>query len=286
MPPRRAKRRKPATRTERKIILALLGLFLISAALFHWRRTTQSPACPPECPHGREALSAAIAEASHRHGLSPDLVAALVWKESRFRSCARGDHGEYGLMQITDAAVEDWSKATRHGVPTTKELLSPDINLEIGCWFLARALSRWKGYASQEPLALAEYNAGRSTVLKLWKPDSPDTAVTPEQITYPGTREYVRQILHQRDVYRAGHPQKPKQQNAGQEKSLNPQPQAPSPETKTTPAPEPRLSPGVNPAHVPETTSEPVPESAPEPEPSFPAPDSAPEPSGEPSGTR
>lgn len=284
MPPRRPSHRKPATRTERKVILAVAALFLLSAALFHWRRTAHSPDCSPGCPHGRAALSAAIAEASHRHGLSPDLVSAVIWKESRFRSCARGDHGEYGLMQITDAAVEDWSKATRHGVPSPKELLSPGINLEIGCWFLARALSRWEGYASQEPLALAEYNAGHSTVLKLWKPDSHDTALDLAQITYPGTREYVRQILRQRDVYSAEHPQTPQQQNPGQGNPQNPQPQAPSPEAETTPASAPQPSPEAIPALVPETPSGPVPESASDP--SSPPPDAASEPSGEAPGTR
>ena len=215
MSPRRPTHRKPATKNERKFILVLVVLFLVSAGLFHWRNATKSPDCTPECPHDREVLAPIIAAASHRHDLSPDLVTALIWKESRFRSCARGDHGEYGLMQITDGAVEDWCVATHSKVPSTQDLLTPEINLEIGCWFLSRAFTRWKGYVSQEALALAEYNAGHATVLKNWKPESPESPLDLDKITYPGTRDYVRQILQKRDDYRAEHsPKQPAKEPA------------------------------------------------------------------------
>ncbi len=280
MSPRRKTRRKPATQKEQKLILVLVGLFLVSAGLFHWHNATKNPDCAPECPHGREVLAPVIAAASHRHALSPDLVTALIWKESRFRSCARGDHGEYGLMQITDGAVEDWCVATHSKVPSTRDLLNPEINLEIGCWFLSRALSRWNGYASQESLALAEYNAGRTTVLKKWKPESPETPLDLDKITYPGTRDYVRQILQKRDGYHAEHSPRQSAQTPVSPRKASPA----SPKIRTIPRiPEPmgRPAEGEAPTPSPEVDT-PFFEIVPEESPESPAAPAAPPPASSP----
>lgn len=142
-----------------------------------------------------------IRQAAQKHGLSVSLVRALVWKESRFQTDAVGSKGETGLMQVTSGAVADWAAATRNPVPTRTELFTAETNLDIGCWFLARALSRWKGYTAQELLALAEYNAGRTKVVKEWAPEDPADPLLPEQITFPSTQSYVRQIQSRRAYY-------------------------------------------------------------------------------------
>ena len=41
-----------------------------------------------------------IVAAARRHGLDPDLVRALIFRESRFNPQARGSRGEVGLMQF------------------------------------------------------------------------------------------------------------------------------------------------------------------------------------------
>jgi soluble lytic murein transglycosylase len=70
------------------------------------------------------------------------------------------------------------------------------VNLDIGCWYLRRAINRWtNSTANPLPFALAEYNAGRSNALR-WasgpKPFDPRQFV--EKITYPTTRKYVRVV--------------------------------------------------------------------------------------------
>lgn len=152
-------------------------------------------------PNEKELLPA-IHEAAQKHHLEPELVRAVIWKESRFDPRSVGTKGEVGLMQITDGAVQDWARVNRQPIPSRHELFRPETNLEIGCWYLALTGKHWDGYVSQDILQLAEYNAGRTKVLKDWAPESPESPITLEQITFPGTQSYIRQILERRNHYR------------------------------------------------------------------------------------
>jgi soluble lytic murein transglycosylase-like protein len=67
------------------------------------------------------------------------------------------------------------------------------VNLEIGAWYLSRALRRWSGYKHQLELAISEYNAG-PTGMKPWIPENHDGDVI-DRITIPSTRQYVRSVL-------------------------------------------------------------------------------------------
>lgn len=148
-----------------------------------------------------EKLLLAIQIAAACHDLDPALVRAVVWKESRFNPDSVGTKGEIGLMQITSGAVQDWARLNRKPVPTQAELFTSDKNLMLGCWYLAHCRKHWDGYASQEILQLAEYNAGRTKVLKDWAPEKPEDTISLEDITYPSTRNYIKEILERRHRY-------------------------------------------------------------------------------------
>ena len=149
----------------------------------------------------REEIEALITQTATRHGLSAPLVMALVWKESRFKPNAVGSAGEIGLMQVLDGAVSDWARINQRAKPTKRQLFTPETNLEIGCWYLAQAHKHWEGYASQDILELAEYNAGRTVVLREWAPEKPENIVDLDSITFPSTRKYIKQIFKRRDHY-------------------------------------------------------------------------------------
>ena len=141
-----------------------------------------------------------IVNAGRRTGVYPPLLKAVIWKESRFDASARGSKGEIGLMQIMpQSAVKDWETAFRRQVPSEGTLMDPELNIEIGSWFLGRALNRWKDYNEAESLALCEYNAGIQRA-ESWKPLLHDGKVLPN-IDIESTRKYVREILERRDQY-------------------------------------------------------------------------------------
>ena len=56
-------------------------------------------------------------------------------------------------------------------------------------------MTRWSGKVNPVPYALAEYNAGRSNALRWAARDQNDPNVFWNEITYPSTRRYVRDIL-------------------------------------------------------------------------------------------
>lgn len=135
-----------------------------------------------------------IRAAASRHKIPEQLVRALIFQESRFDDRTRGRKGEIGLMQILPSgAVADWARIHKVAEPGEDELFDPRMNLEIGCWFLGRALRRWSGYKDAIPLALAHYNAGESRANR-WKPDSEDGELLP-RITIASTRRYIVQIM-------------------------------------------------------------------------------------------
>lgn len=142
-----------------------------------------------------------IAVAARRHGIDPELVRAVVWQESRFDAAAVGKAGEIGLMQILPGgAVAEWARVMRCPAPPERQLFRPEVNLEIGCFYLARALRRWEGYRCATELALCQYNAGESRAQR-WRPDDPQTADITDRITIGTTREYVKAIMKRYQKY-------------------------------------------------------------------------------------
>lgn len=131
---------------------------------------------------------------SRKHGVDPRLISAVIWKESRFRPHAVGEAGEIGLMQVTEAAAREWARAVRRKTFEKDDLFDPQTNIEAGAWYLSRALAYWADQPHPEAVALAEYNAGRSHAQRWVLATGPDETFQ-EQITFPSTKKYVRDIL-------------------------------------------------------------------------------------------
>jgi soluble lytic murein transglycosylase len=143
-----------------------------------------------------------IAAAARRHGLDPELVRAVIFRESRFNPRARGSSGEIGLMQVlpTGAAAE-WARVLKRPCPAARDLFDVETNLEVGCWYLARALRRWRNYDHGVELALAQYNAGESRAQK-WAPQKTDGDVL-SRVNIASTRKYITKIMKRYRKYTA-----------------------------------------------------------------------------------
>jgi soluble lytic murein transglycosylase len=145
-----------------------------------------------------------IDAASRRHGLDYYLVKALVKRESNFKPRARGRKGEIGLMQVTPRVVHEYAffKGSRDFKP--EALDDPSRNTEVGCWYLARAMKRYRDFPDPVPFALAHYNAGATNVDRWIKQtrNRGDAREFMAAITYPGTRNYVKYIMRRWRRYR------------------------------------------------------------------------------------
>ena len=107
----------------------------------------------------------------------------------------RGKKGEIGLMQVLPSgAAAEWARVNKRPAPSVRELYAVRTNLEVGCFYLAEGMRRWRGYKGQTALALCQYNAGESRALK-WRPEDPGDAEILPRITIRSTQEYVRSVL-------------------------------------------------------------------------------------------
>lgn len=139
---------------------------------------------------------ALIEKTAGDYKIDSHLLYALIWRESRFDPDRIGQAGELGLMQITPGAAHDFRKTKKIARELTpNDLLDPGTNLMIGAWYFARALNRWSDRDDPVPFALAEYNAGLSTVRR-WMavPGGNMSTGFVAAITYPTTRAYIETI--------------------------------------------------------------------------------------------
>ena len=100
-----------------------------------------------------EAYRAKVAELSATYDLSPSLIEALVWQESRWRANAVSPAGARGLAQLMPGT------AAELGVNPD----DPFANLEGGARYLREQLDRFDGDLEK---ALAAYNAGPGRVIR------------------------------------------------------------------------------------------------------------------------
>ncbi len=94
-----------------------------------------------------------VAQLSARYDLSPALIEALVWQESRWRENAVSHAGARGLAQLMPGTARDLG-VNPH---------DPVANLEGGARYLREQLNRFGGNVE---LALAAYNAGPGRVMR------------------------------------------------------------------------------------------------------------------------
>lgn len=99
----------------------------------------------------RPKIGEVIAAAAGHYALSADLLEAVAWQESRFRSGAVSSKGAVGVMQL---------------MPATARALGVDPhdvaqNIHGGAAYLGQMLSRYGGNIEK---ALAAYNAGPGAV--------------------------------------------------------------------------------------------------------------------------
>ncbi len=144
-------------------------------------------------------LGDAIIAESRLRRVDPALVSAIIRQESSFNPTATSGPGARGLMQVMPAIGKAIARSLHYPYWNPDLLYEPDVNLEIGIAHLRAMLS------GRDPVrALAAYNAGDGRVAR-WrkKPGADDPEIFIERIPFAETRDYVRIVLRNRDIYRA-----------------------------------------------------------------------------------
>jgi soluble lytic murein transglycosylase len=176
-----------------------LAFLVLTVGVFRWWQDM----------HRESSQDRVILAAARRYDLDPALIKAVVWRESRFDPLARGRSGEIGLMQIMKDTANEWAAAEKIAFFHHELLFDPARNTQAGAWYLKKLSRRYQDTDNPLAYALADYNAGRANVLR-WAKGSAATNSQQfiAQITFPGTREYVKSVLRRHEKYRGTFPAK------------------------------------------------------------------------------
>ena len=181
--------RIPARRRHggRVFLTALLALATLAAVAVYVDETKPGWYGRARYPLAYEHLIAAHAR---NYQLDPALLAAVVFRESKFEADARSRAGAIGLMQLLPSTAKGIALNTGGARFVVSDLYDPEINVRYGAFYLRRLLVKYEG---DERLALAAYNAGQRNV--------DDWVAAGSGIEFAETRQYVAEVLELRDVY-------------------------------------------------------------------------------------
>lgn len=137
-----------------------------------------------------------VAEASRKTGVPDFCIWAVMRRESKFQPDAVSRSGAVGLMQL----MPDTANALAQSVGiTSPDLELPHDNILMGSSHIKQLAHQFNGSFI---LAVAAYNAGAASVRKWGSLGARDWAEWIENIPYPQTREFVRCVMSNREMYR------------------------------------------------------------------------------------
>ncbi|HWG57216.1 MAG TPA: lytic transglycosylase domain-containing protein, partial [Gaiellaceae bacterium] len=139
-------------------LLALVGLVVAAAAFGAYVLETEPRWYERvRYPLRYEHIIRAHAE---NYRLEPQLVAAVIYQESKFDPDAVSASGAVGLMQLLPSTGQGIADRTGGSAWTPDDLKNPELNIRYGSWYLRHLLDKYE----DEALALAAYNAGQTNV--------------------------------------------------------------------------------------------------------------------------
>lgn len=170
-----------------RIFAPLVFLLVLAAGAFAYvEQTSPEWYARLRYPLGYEHI---VTGHARNYELDPALLAAVIYRESKFEADARSASGAIGLMQLLPATAEGIAVHTGGSRFQVDDLYDPEINVRYGSFYLRRLLRKYGDVRE----ALAAYNAGQANVDR-W-------LAAGEGIRFPETREYVDEVLELRDVY-------------------------------------------------------------------------------------
>lgn len=140
-----------------------------------------------------------IEKYADKHSVQPELVAAVIRAESKFRPKAVSHRGAVGLMQLMPETANWIAGELGEENITAEKLKDSEFNIRYGTWYLSALLDEFEG---NEVLALAAYNAGHGNVHEWmeehgWKNDFKQI----KDIPFAETRKYVEKVLNYRKQF-------------------------------------------------------------------------------------
>ncbi len=140
-----------------------------------------------------------VIQNAEKNGIDPLLILSIMREESHFRPSVVSPAGAKGLMQIMPKTGSLISKSLNISDFEPSMLDIPEVNIQLGSWYLSQLLIKFKNQLS---FAIASYNAGPGAVDRwLKKSKDIDLDIFIEEIPFRETRFYVKRVLQTYGIY-------------------------------------------------------------------------------------
>jgi len=134
-----------------------------------------------------------ILACANQNQVGSELVASIIFTESRFNPSAKSSKGACGLMQLLPSTAKAFYKGDKDY--SDDMLFDPEINIKIGVSYLKYLFDKYQ----DEVTVLACYNAGEGKVLE-WKGQA--GVLKKSQIPYRETLNYVNKVQKIKKYYK------------------------------------------------------------------------------------
>ena len=103
-------------------------------------------------------------------------------------------------MQILPSGAAAYYACANHRPEYSRsDLFNPELNIDIGSWYLAQGLNKYSGRPDAVALAICRYNAGDSRVRRWADASSGDIAAA---IDIPSTCAYLEKVRLRMELYK------------------------------------------------------------------------------------
>ena len=134
---------------------------------------------------------------SEEFSLEPELLAALIYVESRFNKSSRSSKGAVGLMQLMPSTAFWIAEEIKYNDFNINDLNDPEVNIKFGSWYFAYLYQKFDNDLIK---AIAAYNAGENNVNN-WIDDGWEGDID-QKLPFSETDNFVRRVLSTKDYYK------------------------------------------------------------------------------------
>ena len=176
---------------KKTIIIFFLAVLLFAAVnsnfdLWTIRRNIEPVKYQPEIDKYAEEFS-----------LEPELLAAIIYVESRFDKYSLSPKGAVGLMQLMPSTAFWIAEELGYKNFRLEDLEEVELNIKFGSWYFSYLQQKFDNNLIK---SIAAYNAGESNV-RSWIKAGWDGNIE-EKLPYQETDNFVRRVISTKEYYK------------------------------------------------------------------------------------
>lgn len=140
---------------------------------------------------------AEIDKYAEEFSLEPELLAAIIYVESRFDKYSLSPKGAVGLMQLMPSTAFWIAEELGYKSFNLEDLKEVELNIKFGSWYFSYLQQKFDNNSIK---SIAAYNAGESNV-RNWIKAGWDGNIE-VKLPYQETDNFVRRVISTREYYK------------------------------------------------------------------------------------